>query len=127
MRLHAYLVQAVFPGSDRLQFAQLPGIKMDELTSLAPGAKDMDDFVQALEEKQDERMMDVQIAMEKWGRIQIVDAAFNGAPYVCYESWIHLLSHSYTIISNRRAIGDTIGYCFLGCQTSVIAPLCFCY
>lgn len=77
MRLHAYLVQAVFPGSDRLQFAQLPGIKMDELTSLAPGAKDMDDFVQALEEKQDERMMDVQIAMEKWGRIQIVDAAFN--------------------------------------------------
>jgi translocation protein SEC63 len=78
MRLHAYLAQAVLPGADRLQFVQLPGITMDELTFLAPGAKDLDDFVQALEEKQDARLMDVRKAMEKWGRIEIVDAAFKG-------------------------------------------------
>jgi len=78
MRLHAYLAQAVPPGAERLQFAQLPGIEMDELSSLVSGIKDLNDFVQTLEEKQDDRLMDVRNAIEKWGRIEIVDAAFKG-------------------------------------------------
>jgi translocation protein SEC63 len=97
MRLHAYLTQAILPGIDRLQFAQLPGIMLDELTSFAPDAKDLDDFVQALEEKQDVRLMDTRKAMEKWGRIEIADAAFKGVPYVCHEPYMHLLTHSMHI------------------------------
>jgi len=50
---------------------------MDELTSLAPGAKDLDDFVKALDEKQDDRLLDVRRAIAKWGRLEIVDAAFK--------------------------------------------------
>ena len=55
---------------------------MDELASLAPGAKGMDDIVQALEEKQDDRLTDVKKAMEKWGRIEIAGAAFKGMPII---------------------------------------------
>ena len=78
MRLHAYLSQALPPGTERLHFAQLPGIKTDELASLAPHAKDIDDFLHVLQEKRDERLGDVKKAIEKWGRIEIVDAAFKG-------------------------------------------------
>jgi translocation protein SEC63 len=86
MRLHAYLTQALVPGSERLRFAQLPGIKMDEASTLAPEATDMSDFVHALEEKQDGRVVDVKKAIEKWGRAEIVDAAFKGKlhqPLLC--------------------------------------------
>ena len=106
MRLHAYLTQAVLPGVDRLHFTQLPGIMMDELTSLPPGSKDLDDFIQALKEKQDDRLVEVRKAMEKWGRIEIADAAFKGTPYICHS--IRDLTCSYTIISNRRANSNTV-------------------
>ncbi|KAF5388148.1 hypothetical protein D9615_000013 [Tricholomella constricta] len=77
MRLHAYITQALLPGSERLRFAQLPGIKIDEVLTLAPEATDMGDFVHALEEKHDGRVVDVKKAIEKWGRAEIVDAAFK--------------------------------------------------
>jgi translocation protein SEC63 len=79
MRLHAYLAQALIPGSERLRFAQLPGIKADEIDTLAPEAKDVSDVLSALEKKQDSRAVDVKMALQKWGRIEIVDAAFKGS------------------------------------------------
>jgi translocation protein SEC63 len=104
MRLHAYLTQALLPGAERLRFAQLPSIEVDELTSLAPGAKDLDDFVQALDERQDDRLSDVRRAIEKWGRLELVDAAFKGVLHTCHQpqfvlSLIHL---------NPSVIGERI-------------------
>lgn len=104
MRLHAYLTQALLPGAERLRFAQLPSIEMDELTSLAPGAKDLDDFVKALDEKQDDRLLDVRRAIAKWGRLEIVDAAFKGAFYFLHEpNYVLSLIHF-----NRLVIGERI-------------------
>lgn len=86
MRLHAYLAQALLPVSERSRFAQLPGIKTDELATLAPQAENMADFAHALEEKQDGRVVDVKKAMEKWGRADIVDASFKGSFTHIYEA-----------------------------------------
>ncbi|RDB15649.1 Translocation protein sec63 [Hypsizygus marmoreus] len=93
MRLHAYLAQALLPGSERLRFAQLPGIKTDEVSTLAPRAQDMGDFVHALEEKHDGRVVDVKKAMEKWGHVEIVDAAFKviGERVVTPSSIVYLV------------------------------------
>jgi translocation protein SEC63 len=78
MRLHAHLAQALLPGSDRLRFAQLPGIKGEEVGKLAPHARDLEDFVHALQEKADGRIGEVKKAVETWGRIELVDAVFKG-------------------------------------------------
>lgn len=77
MRLHAYLTQALLPGSERLRFAQLPHIKVEEVATLAPAATDIGDFVHALEEQQDGRAIDAKKAISRWGRAEIVDAAFK--------------------------------------------------
>ncbi|KAG6816910.1 hypothetical protein H0H87_001863 [Tephrocybe sp. NHM501043] len=77
MRLHAYLTQALLPGPERIRFAQLPGIKLEEATTLAPKANDLREFEQALIDKHDGRMLDVRTALSKWGRVEIVDAAFK--------------------------------------------------
>ncbi|KAG6915041.1 hypothetical protein DXG01_013771 [Tephrocybe rancida] len=77
MRLHAYITQALLPGPERMRFAQLPRIKLDEATTLAPKARDLRDFEQALIEKHDSRMLDVRTALSKWGRAEIVDVAFK--------------------------------------------------
>ncbi|KAG6836917.1 hypothetical protein H0H93_001283 [Arthromyces matolae] len=77
MRLHAYLTQALLPGPDRLRFAQLPGIKLDEAATLAPKAVDLRQFEQALIDKHDTRILDVKRALSKWGRVEIVDASFK--------------------------------------------------
>ena len=78
MCLHAHLAQALLPGSDRLWFAQLPGIKGEEVGKLAPHARDLEDFVHALQEKADGRIGEVKKAVETWGRIELVDAVFKG-------------------------------------------------
>ncbi|KAF9468774.1 translocation protein sec63 [Collybia nuda] len=77
MRLHAYLAQALIPGSDHLRFAQLPGISTAEVDTLAHEARDLGDILSALEKKSDSRALDVKKALQKWGRIEIVDAAFK--------------------------------------------------
>lgn len=78
MRLHAHLAQALIPGSERLRFAQLPGIKTAEVDTLAHGARDLGDVLSTLEKNSDSRAVDVKKALQKWGRIEIVDAAFKG-------------------------------------------------
>lgn len=66
MRLHAYLTQALLPGEDKLRFVQLPGIQEDELKELAPAAEKVEDVVNALEEKGDERVEEVKKAVVAW-------------------------------------------------------------
>ncbi|GLB33376.1 putative sec63 protein [Lyophyllum shimeji] len=77
MRLHAYLTQALLPGPERQRFAQLPGIKIDDVSTLASQATDISDVVHALEQQQDSRVVDVKKALAKWGRAEIADAAFK--------------------------------------------------
>jgi translocation protein SEC63 len=78
MRLHAYLVQALIPGEERLKFAQLPGIQHEEVTSLSGDASVMEEFVLALDAKGDSRIEDVKTALQTWGRLELVDASFKG-------------------------------------------------
>jgi translocation protein SEC63 len=74
MRLHAYLTQALLPGKEQLKFAQLPGVRLEEQRE----AGDIGEFVEALEEKGDGRVMDVKKALQGWGRLELVDASFKG-------------------------------------------------
>lgn len=82
MRLQAYLTQALPPtAADNQRFIQLPGISHDEIHTIAPKAKNMSQFLRSLEEKDDPRVNDVKKVMEKWGRVEIVDAAFKGLQF----------------------------------------------
>jgi len=40
--------------------------------------KEMVDFLRVLEKKGDDRVSEVKKAMEKWGRVEMVDASFKG-------------------------------------------------
>ncbi|KAF8655190.1 hypothetical protein AX16_003222 [Volvariella volvacea WC 439] len=93
MRLHASLVQALLPGHDRLRLTQLPGIKADELETLAPKTSDIPDLVQALEDKKDGRLTDVKKAAQRWGRLELVEASFKviGERIVVSSSIVYLL------------------------------------
>ncbi|KAG6890192.1 hypothetical protein C0992_002849 [Termitomyces sp. T32_za158] len=77
MRLHAYITQALLPGPERMRFAQLPGIKLEEALTLAPKTTDLREFEQTLVEKHDIRILDIKTVLAKWGRVEIVDAAFK--------------------------------------------------
>ena len=77
MRLHAYLVQALLPSSERSSLAQLPGVKTNDVLALPADVEDIGDFVNHLEEKHDSRAVEVKKAIQKWGRAEIVDAAFK--------------------------------------------------
>ncbi|CCM05893.1 uncharacterized protein FIBRA_08131 [Fibroporia radiculosa] len=90
MRLHAYLAQAIVPGQDNLRFAQLPGISPDESTELFPGANEVADVVSLLEKKGDERLPEIKKAVQKWGKIDIVDAGLKvlGERYITPSSFI---------------------------------------
>jgi len=77
MRLHAYLAQALAPGNERLKFAQLPGIKSEEVRELAADTELLEEFVQTLETTGDERIGEVKKAMKTWGRVELVDASFK--------------------------------------------------
>lgn len=80
MRLHSYLVQGLLPlGASIQKLAQLPHIdSAQEARVIAPGAMDLDDVAKALRESSDARATDVQKAVQKWGRIELVDAHFKG-------------------------------------------------
>lgn len=93
MRLHAYLAQALPPGEAQLRLAQLPGFDPEEAAKHSAESKSLDEFVDALEEKHDERVTDVRKAFEQWGKVQIVDAAFKviGERFVTPSSIVYLL------------------------------------
>ena len=56
---------------------QLPAVSKADLDSITPRPREMTEVLTALEEKGDGRVGQVRKAMEKWGRIEIVDAAFK--------------------------------------------------
>ncbi|TFK66638.1 hypothetical protein BDN72DRAFT_799683 [Pluteus cervinus] len=93
MRLQAYLVQALLPGSEKLQFTQFPGVKSEELADLSPDVKDVTDLVSALEKKHDSRVSDIKKAADKWGRLELVDVSFKviGERVVVPSSIVFLL------------------------------------
>ncbi|KAF8905804.1 hypothetical protein CPB84DRAFT_1844796 [Gymnopilus junonius] len=94
MRLYSYIAQALpINASDRLKLTQLPGLSKEDILKVAPKAKDMEDLLHELEEKKDERLVDVKRAMEKWGRVDIVDATFKviGEKTVTPSAIIYLL------------------------------------
>ncbi|CAA7269196.1 unnamed protein product [Cyclocybe aegerita] len=104
IRLYAFLAQALPPNaSDKMRFTQLPGITTEDVAKFAEKAKersekdgkvrDMSDLLFELEAKEDGRASDVRKAMEKWGRVEIVDAAFKviGEAVIAPSSIIYLL------------------------------------
>ncbi|KAI0301942.1 Sec63 Brl domain-containing protein [Multifurca ochricompacta] len=66
MRLHAYLAQAILPGSPGARWAQLPG-----------STRDFADVIAALEKREDHVVADARKTVERWGRVEIVDASFR--------------------------------------------------
>jgi translocation protein SEC63 len=78
MRLYSSVAQALPPNSsDRLRLTQLPGIDSKDLETLPAKAK-MSELLHSLEEKKDPRAGDVKKTLEKWGRVEIVEASFRG-------------------------------------------------
>ena len=110
MRLYAAFAQALPPtASDRLRLTQLPGISVEDIAAVAPKAKDMSDVLHSLEEKDDPRSKDVKKTLEKWGRVQIVEAAFKGESSASNYCWFDD-SPSVLVIGERIVTPSSIIY-----------------
>jgi len=80
MRLHAYFVQGILPGSPGARWAQLPGLKNEEIRAFPPTSRDFMDVITALDGQQKSTLAtDARKTLDSWGRIEIVDASFRGA------------------------------------------------
>ena len=83
MRLNAHLTQALpLPlgtgkESECLKFAQLPGIRLEEVASFK-NLRDVEELAKALEESSDNRALEIRKAVHKWGKIELVDTSFKG-------------------------------------------------
>jgi translocation protein SEC63 len=78
MRLHAFLAQALAPrnfAKKGLEIAQLPQIKADESSG---DVKNLTEFADTLQSKGDSRVTDVNKALSRWPRVNVVDASFRG-------------------------------------------------
>jgi translocation protein SEC63 len=92
MRLHTYLAQALPPVENaRARLTQLPSIQSKDVDQLSD-AKTLTDVAEALESKQDDRASDVKKALQQWGSLEIVDAAFKGS------------SHLFSVLNEREFI-----------------------
>lgn len=78
MRLHAYLAQGILPGSPGARWAQLPGMKRDDIRALPVTSRDFADVIAHLEEQKNVLAEDARKTVERWGRVEIVDARFKG-------------------------------------------------
>jgi translocation protein SEC63 len=77
MRLNAYFAQALPPiENERLRLTQLPFIQKADVETL--DTKKLTEVADILESKKDERASVVRKALERWGTIEIIDAAFKG-------------------------------------------------
>ena len=87
MRLYAFITQAILPANSNLKqrLAQLPGIKPSEVMGddASINVDDVKDVAAGLEAKHDGRAVDVKKPVDKWGRIEVVDASYKGE---CYSS-----------------------------------------
>lgn len=78
MRLNSYLAQALPPNAPpRVRLTQLPNVSKADIDSFTPRPREMTEVLSALEEKGDGRVSTVRKAISKWGRVEIVDAAFK--------------------------------------------------
>ncbi|KAG7096479.1 hypothetical protein E1B28_003910 [Marasmius oreades] len=97
MRLYAFITQAIIPEtfSIKHRLAQLPGIKTSEVLGdrATIRADDIKDVATKLEEKNDGRVVDVKKAVEKWPRLEILDAAYKviGERIVTPSSIVYLV------------------------------------
>lgn len=58
-----------------------------EANTIAPAATGFDEFVRALEEKNNHRFLDVKAALSKWGgHVDLVDVAFKGTILLINQS-----------------------------------------
>ncbi|KAF5363456.1 hypothetical protein D9756_000996 [Leucocoprinus leucothites] len=104
MRLHAYLAQALLPvENQRNRLTQLPSIQNKDVESLND-AKTLTDVAQALESKNDDRAGDVKKALERWGAIEVVDAAFKviGERVVTPSSIVFLVVKLRLVPPNKK-------------------------
>lgn len=88
MRLHAYLTQALLPlppspmhdAERKLQkYAQLPGIKEEDVRGLGVSGENIGEVIGVLQSRNDERIADIKKAIGRWGKVEIVDAQFQGS------------------------------------------------
>ena len=80
MHLHAYLTQALLPGSNNVAYTQLPGIGESDIKDLPEIIDGLGDFARSLEDKGDARVRDVEKAVNRWGRLDVFDSSFRGKP-----------------------------------------------
>lgn len=99
MRLHAYLAQALLPGQEQSKYAQLPGVKPEERPE---GGLTVDKFVDSLQKKGDDRVTNAKRALQRWGRLELVDATFKGLCYLV--SALHYTSNRVTIVIGERIV-----------------------
>lgn len=81
MRLHAYLMQALVPGTATPRQAQLPGFDSSTPSS---GKQDLVTFVNNLKESGDKRALEARKALESWGSLQLVGMGFKGKYSPCH-------------------------------------------
>ncbi|KAJ7050551.1 Sec63 Brl domain-containing protein [Mycena amicta] len=75
MRIHSFFMQALPPAPALPQrLAQLPGIKLEETPVYDA---DYAQYAKTLKENADGRVTDVEKALGRWGRAEIVDASFR--------------------------------------------------
>ncbi|KAJ2920663.1 hypothetical protein H1R20_g16432, partial [Candolleomyces eurysporus] len=65
------------PTLGTMRLNSLPGVSEADIDSFAPRLREMTEVLSALEEKGDGRAGTVRKAISKWGRVEIVDAAFK--------------------------------------------------
>ncbi|SRR6266702_1142955 len=85
MRLHAYLAQGILPGSPGARWAQLPGMKRGDIRALPATSRDFADVIAHLEEQKNVLAEDARKAVQRWGRIEVVDATFKGMLQYIYS------------------------------------------
>lgn len=116
MRLHACITQALLPQQNSL--AQLPNIKPDEVST----ASDMNELFNKLEGVSDGRVADVKKAIERWGKVDVVDASFKG-------DFVSLALRRSVItnlpVSHRRAPSYTVCHSVHGFEASLGIAIIF--
>ena len=116
MRLHAYLAQAVVPGDDRSRLIQLPGILAEDVKELESQVAELEDLVNALGMKDDNRVRDIKKAAQHWGRIELVEASFKGWPALGTRGYPLMIAPC----SYWGACNYTFCYCLFGHQSANI-------
>ena len=92
MHLHAYLAQAIRPGSDEL--LQLPGIHDEDVAALG-GVRDIKKVFKELSNRGDSRAEAIKKASLRWGCLEVLDLHFKGI-HVCFSMSSHLTLRFYS-------------------------------